>query len=93
MTHAFGAFGRVDFVNFFAQINGLIGAFGLTHITVDAFVGDRQCHGLGSAKGCIGFMPELSTTQISLQQRKAVPHRCQHLEQAPTMRCAGSAKA
>ena len=44
VSDTLGAFGRVDFVNFRAQINRLIGALGLTHIAVDAFVGDHQGH-------------------------------------------------
>jgi hypothetical protein len=50
VAHAFGALGRVDFVNLFAQINRLIRALGFAHIAVDAFVGDHQCHAWGSAK-------------------------------------------
>jgi hypothetical protein len=56
---ALGAFARVDFVNFFAQINRLIGALGLAHIAVDAFVGDHQSHGEGSTKFAIRFMPTI----------------------------------
>jgi hypothetical protein len=72
MAHALGALGRVNFVNLFAQINGLVWAFGLTHIAVDAFVGDHQCHGWGSAKVCIVVMPELSATVISPKDCRAV---------------------
>jgi hypothetical protein len=56
MAHALGAFRGVDFVNFFAHVNGLIGALGLAHIAVDAFVSDHQCHGLHSAKVCMVVM-------------------------------------
>ncbi len=59
MPHAFGAFARVDFVNFFAQINRLIGALGLAHIAVDAFVGDHQSHAKDSTKFAIRFMPKI----------------------------------
>ena len=41
MAYAFGAFVRVNLVDFFAQINRLVGALGLAHIAVDAFVGDQ----------------------------------------------------
>jgi hypothetical protein len=72
MAYALGAFGRVNFVNFLAQINGLVRALGLAHIAVDAFVGDHQCHGLGSAKVCIVVMGELSTTGVCLKNCRAV---------------------
>jgi hypothetical protein len=78
MAHALGAFGWVDFVNLFTQVNGLVRALGLAHITVDAFVGDHQCHLEGSAKGCIVVMAELSTTQISRKKHRAV-HRTRSL--------------
>jgi hypothetical protein len=42
MAHAFGAFVRVDLVNFLAQVDRLVGAFGLADVAVDAFVGDHQ---------------------------------------------------
>ncbi len=51
MTHAFGAFFRVDLVDFPAQVNGLVRALGLAHIAVDALVGDDQSHDLASATG------------------------------------------
>jgi hypothetical protein len=57
MAHALGALGRVDFVDFFAQINRLVRALRLAHIAVDAFVGDHQCHGWGSAKVCFEVIP------------------------------------
>ena len=40
MAYAFSAFVRVDFINFFAQINCLVRALGLAHVAVDAFVGN-----------------------------------------------------
>jgi hypothetical protein len=72
MAHAFGAFGRVDFVNFFAQINRLVRALRLTHIAVDAFIGDHQGHAWGSAKVCIVVMAELSITDSSPNHSRAV---------------------
>ena len=45
MPHAFGAFAGVDLIDLFTQIDGLVGALGFADITVDAFVGDHQCHG------------------------------------------------
>jgi len=51
MTHAFGAFIRVDLIDFLAQINGLVRALRLAHIAVDALVGDDQSHDLASATG------------------------------------------
>jgi hypothetical protein len=72
MPDALGALGWIDFVNLFAQINSLIRAFGLTHIAVDALVGDHQCHGWGSAKVCIVVMAELSGTGTSLKICRAV---------------------
>jgi hypothetical protein len=72
MSHAFGAFRRVDFVNFFTQINRLVRALRLTHIAVDAFIGDHQGHAWGSAKVCIVNMAELSITDSSPNQSRAV---------------------
>jgi hypothetical protein len=45
MAYTFRAFGRVDLVDVFAQIDSLVRAFGLAHIAVNAFVGNQQCHG------------------------------------------------
>jgi hypothetical protein len=72
MAYAFGAFGRVDFVDFFAQINRFVWTFRFTHIAVDAFVGDHQCHGWGSAKVCIEVMSGLSATDLSPKNCRAV---------------------
>jgi hypothetical protein len=44
MAHAFGAFVGVNFVNLWPQEDGFVRALGLTHIAVDAFVGDHQGH-------------------------------------------------
>jgi hypothetical protein len=44
MAHTFSAFIGVDFVNFGPQEDGFVRALGLTHIAVDAFVGDHQGH-------------------------------------------------
>jgi hypothetical protein len=41
---ALGAFVGVDFVNLWPQENGFIWALGLTHIAIDAFIGDHQGH-------------------------------------------------
>jgi hypothetical protein len=72
MPDTLGALGRVDFINLFAQINGLVRALRFAHITVDAFIGDHQCHGWGSAKVCIEVMPGLSATVISPNGCRAV---------------------
>lgn len=45
MTHAFGAQVGIYFVYLYARVNGIIGAFGLTHVAVDAFFGDDQSQG------------------------------------------------
>lgn len=45
VTHAFGAFHRVNFINFDTLVNGFIRAFGFTHIAIDALFGDSQCQG------------------------------------------------
>ena len=42
MADAFGAFHRIDFVVFNALRNGLVGAFRLTDIAVDALLGNRK---------------------------------------------------
>ena len=44
MADAFGAFIRVNLINVFAHVDGLIRALGLTHVAVDAFVSDQECH-------------------------------------------------
>jgi len=45
MAHAFGTQHGVDLVNFDALVDGLIWAFGLAYIAVDAFFGDFQRQG------------------------------------------------
>jgi hypothetical protein len=86
MAHTLGAFGGVDFVNFFAQINRLVWALRLTHIAVDAFIGDHQCHGWGSAKVCIVVIPPLSATGISQKDHRAVDCKIAWTKQDPTTR-------
>ena len=44
MAHAFGAFVGVDLVDFLSQGDGLVRALGLTHIAVDALIGNKQRH-------------------------------------------------
>jgi hypothetical protein len=44
MAYAFGAFGGVNLVNLHAHEDGVVGAFGFTHIAVDALIGDHQSH-------------------------------------------------
>ena len=44
VANAFGAFAGVNLVDVFAHVNGLVRAFGLAHVAVDAFVGDEQRH-------------------------------------------------
>ena len=44
VAYAFGAAVGVNFINFRPQINGLVGAFWLAHITIDAFIGNGQRH-------------------------------------------------
>src|SRR6218665_62410 len=46
MAHAFGAFVRVDPVDFRPEGDRLVRAFWLTHVAVDALVGDHQRHGV-----------------------------------------------
>jgi len=45
MAHALGAFMGVNFVNFFAHVNSVVGALGFANVTVDAFIGNDQSHG------------------------------------------------
>ena len=45
MADAFGAFFGVNLVDFFAEVNRFVRAFGLAHVAVDALVGDQQGHG------------------------------------------------
>jgi hypothetical protein len=56
MAHALGAFGWVNLIDLLAQVNGLIGAFRLAHITVDAFIGDHQRHAKDSRRVCFKLM-------------------------------------
>jgi hypothetical protein len=44
VTHAFGAFVRINFIDLLAKIDGLVGALGFTNITIDALTGDHQSH-------------------------------------------------
>jgi hypothetical protein len=46
MTDALGTPLWVDLVNLDTEKNGLVWALGLTDIAIDAFVGNRQCHGV-----------------------------------------------
>jgi len=41
MSNAFGTASRVDFVNFLALVNRLVGTFGFAHIAIDALVCDQ----------------------------------------------------
>ena len=60
VTNAFGAFAGVDLVNFDTHADGLIRAFRFTHIAVDAFVGDYECH---------AFFPQASTVLTRIFNR------------------------
>jgi hypothetical protein len=44
MAHALGALVRVDLVELLTHIDGIVGALGLAHIAVDAFIGNHQRH-------------------------------------------------
>jgi hypothetical protein len=44
VAHALCALGGIYFVNFWAEVDGLIGTFRFAHITIDAFIGDHQGH-------------------------------------------------
>ena len=65
VTHAFCAFGRINFVDLLAKVDRFVGALRLAHIAVDAFIGDDQSHGLTSPhcskKFDRGSICELST--------------------------------
>jgi hypothetical protein len=41
MAHTFGAFVRVNLVDFFAHVNRIIRALGLANVAIDTFVGDQ----------------------------------------------------
>jgi hypothetical protein len=43
-THSVHLWG-VNFVNFFAHVNSVVGALGFANVTVDAFIGNDQSHG------------------------------------------------
>jgi hypothetical protein len=40
MSHAFGASRRIDYIDDFALIDGLIGALGFADVAIDTFIGD-----------------------------------------------------
>jgi hypothetical protein len=44
VPYAFCALIGVDFINFWAEVDRLIGAFRFADIAIDAFVGDHQGH-------------------------------------------------
>jgi hypothetical protein len=44
VTHALCALVGIDFINFRAKVDRLIGAFRFADIAVDAFIGDHQGH-------------------------------------------------
>jgi hypothetical protein len=50
MAYAFGALMRIDFVNFQAHENGIVGAFWFANIAVNALIGDDQSHELPSSQ-------------------------------------------
>ena len=52
VAYAFCAFVRVNLVDVGAHVNSLVGAFGLAHVAVDAFVGDQQGHGVTCLSPC-----------------------------------------
>jgi hypothetical protein len=44
MSYTLSAEMSMNFINLFTHIDCIIRAFGLAHITVDAFIGYQQCH-------------------------------------------------
>ena len=44
VANTFGAFVRIYLIDVLTHVNGLVGAFGLAHIAVDALVGDQEGH-------------------------------------------------
>ncbi|BET24809.1 hypothetical protein RGQ30_03100 [Limnobacter thiooxidans] len=40
MAHALGAFARINFVDLFTHADCAVGALGLAHVAIDAFIGD-----------------------------------------------------
>ena len=44
VSNTLGTVTRFDFVNFFALVDGVIGALRLANIAIDAFICDYQCH-------------------------------------------------
>gem|GEM_PF-2840914 len=59
MADTFGATRWVNQIMFLAQIDGLIGAFWLADITIDALVGNHQRHSQ-SFRTCAPIMPTLA---------------------------------
>jgi hypothetical protein len=47
MTDTFRTFIGVDLINLLAHVNRVVGAFWLTHIAINAFIGDDEGHSLG----------------------------------------------
>lgn len=46
MPDALSAKAGVDFINELALIDGGVGAGGFTHVAIDAFFSDFECHGI-----------------------------------------------
>jgi hypothetical protein len=44
VPHALCALVGIDFINFRAEVDGLIGALRFADIAIDAFIGDHQGH-------------------------------------------------
>ena len=44
VPYALRAFVRINLIDFWPQKDGLVRAFGLADIAIDALIGDQQCH-------------------------------------------------
>jgi hypothetical protein len=82
VPHAFGAFMRINLVDFLSKIDRLIRAFRLTDIAVDAFIGNDQCHIHASVTGSkifkYNFMDAIIGALSHLDSFPYCANRAQH---------------
>lgn len=51
VPYAFSALVGVNFINFFTHVNCAVRTLWLANVTIDAFIGDDQCHGDSTVVG------------------------------------------
>jgi hypothetical protein len=55
VTYAFGAFVRVDLIDFLTLRNCLVRAFRFAYVAIDTLVGNNQSHGFSSFRSLMFF--------------------------------------